>query len=135
MGSQAPFCLALILCDAIQVDQSTGKATILGTFSSLAAKSYPSVHPQLSIFLELTDGRGETDLVLKLCRVTADSIDGEEVLRFEGAVNFKDPRAVQRLTFGIANLVFPLAGEYRFILETKAGMHIAERRIVAVQKS
>lgn len=125
----------MIICDSVHVDQATGKTTLVGAFTAIAATSFPAMHPHLAIFIELTDGRGETDLVLKFCRVTAASIDGEEIARFEGMTNFTDPRTVQRITFGIGNVLLPTSGEYRFILETKAGQLVSERRLVAMQAS
>jgi hypothetical protein len=134
MSNQAPVCLSMILCDSVVIDQGTGKSTILGMFSAITAKSYPAVHPSLHIFAELTDGRGETQLVIKVCRATAESPEGEEVARFEGMLDFRDPRAVLRMSFGIANVLLPQAGEYRFIIETKAGVLVSERRLVALQQ-
>lgn len=123
----------MMLCDAVQTDAATGKVTVFGSFTAVTAKSYPAVHPVLHVFLELTDGRGETPLALKICRVTADSIDGEELVRMEWTTHFRDPRVVHRLTLGVTNVHIPTSGEYRFILETSAGVLIAERRLVAAQ--
>lgn len=135
MGNQAPLCLSMIVCDNVSVDHGSNKVTILGAFSNVGASAFPATQPSLVVFAELTDGRGDTEIVLKFCRVTADSIDGDELFRVVMTASFSDPRAVVRGIFGVSPVPFPQAGEYRFILETSSGAFIAERRIVAVQTS
>lgn len=47
--------IAFLTCDGIHVDPASGKHTILGTFSSIRAARFPSVHPRMIWFLTITD--------------------------------------------------------------------------------
>jgi hypothetical protein len=135
MGKQAPLCLAMILCDAVQIDQGTNKATILGAFSSVVAGAYPAIHPQLAVFVELTDARGETPLVLKLCRATADDPDGVLITSLQITYNSIDPLSVGRIVVVMGNVPLPEPGEYRVVLTTEAGLAVSERRLMALTAS
>jgi len=68
-----PYVLAMLICDAIWKDPSTGKSFLLGTFSSIAATVFPVVHPVMGIYIVLTDGRGKVPIKLQL--VSADEDD------------------------------------------------------------
>jgi hypothetical protein len=132
MPSQPPVALSMMICDAVQVDRGTGKTTNLGAFENVQATAYPARHPELTVFAELTDGRGQTQVKLKICFATADSLDGEELYSGTVDVVFPDPRFISRVILRIAPIDLPRAGEYRFILETDGGAFIAERRLVAL---
>lgn len=123
-----PYALAMIVCDGIHRDPSTGKHTLLGTFSSIAALGFPVTHPGMAVFISLTDGRGKTPLSLKL--VSAD----EDVKIFEAGleVEFKDPRTVVELSTAIGNITFPRPGEYRLQL-LSGNEPLMERRLVVVK--
>src|SRR5438874_8924488 len=58
---QAPFALSMIVCNAIHLDPSTGKAFILGRFESIAATAFPAIHPEMAVFAEVTGCRSLTD--------------------------------------------------------------------------
>ena len=126
-----PICLALIICDAIWTDRSTGKRTILGTFSNIFSRSFPAQHPVLSVHCSLTDGHGETDILLKL--VDVDEID-PPLLEQESKISFGDPRMICEMDAFFSGLTFPHPGEYRLQI-FGAGTLLMERRILAVQLS
>ena len=130
MSAQPPICLSMIVCDSVQPDRSTDKITILGAFEHISAESYPARHPEVTVFAELTDGRGQTPITLKVTRVQPDSLDGEVVFSGTLEATFPDPRFVARVILRMAPWDIPHEGEYRFILETE-GAFVAERRVVA----
>jgi hypothetical protein len=105
------------------------KKFILGTFSVIGATCFPVVHPLISVYVALTDGRGKTPVKLQL--LGADEEDG---VLFEGEmeIEWQDPRMVVELTFAMANITFPRPGEYRFCL-FGANEFILERRILIRQ--
>lgn len=111
LGPPAPVILAMVLCDAIHQDPATKKCTLLGTFSTITARSFPVMHAALAVHVALTDGRGKTRI-----RLTLVSSDDEQQVLFsqEGMIQFADPRVVAEINFGIRNLTFPRPGEYRF---------------------
>ena len=50
-----PQLLVWLTCDAVHLDQASGKHTILGVFSNIKARAFPVVHPQMVWFMTLTD--------------------------------------------------------------------------------
>lgn len=130
--TSAPIVLSLIICDYVHADPGTGKKTLLGTFSMIGAPSFPVVHPELHVFAELTNGHGDTQVRLRLVRVTPDSIDGEEILSGTIDITFADPRQAVGFGIGFKNIRFPQAGEYRFILEC-GGALLLERPFLVAQ--
>ncbi len=106
----APDVLSLAICDQIITDRATGKQSLIGMFSTIHALRFPVNHPQLSVHLSLTDGRGRTPLTI--CIVDADD-ERPPIVRGEGIVDFKNPRAIANLSLQFHGLRFPQPGEYR----------------------
>lgn len=105
-----PDVLALLVCDQIITDRITGKQSLIGMFSNVHARGYPATHPQLCVFVALTDGHGDTDLVIRI----VDSNDSRPpIVEGKGKVAFKDPRAIANLALQFHGLTFPQPGEYR----------------------
>jgi len=124
----SPYPLAMIICDAIWRDPATGKHTLLGLFSKIQAKEFPTQHKMLALFIALTDGHGKTPIRLRL-------IDAEESREplFDGSqmVNFIDPRAILEIAFHVPGLTFDEPGEYRFQL-FGGDEPLMERRILVI---
>lgn len=125
LGPPGPVVLAMVICDAIHQDPATKKCTLLGTFSTITARSFPVVHPGLAIHVALTEGRGHTRIRLSLV-----SSDDEQQMLFtqEGVIQFADPRVVAEINFGIRNLTLPQPGEYRVQIHANDEL-LAERRL------
>jgi hypothetical protein len=105
-----PDVLALIVCDQIITDRLTGKQSLIGMFSTIHSVRFPVVHPQLSIYVALTDGRGKTPLTIRV----VDADDARPALvQGQGVVQFKDPRAIANLALQFHGLTFPEPGQYR----------------------
>lgn len=127
-GVPAPYPLAMVVCDAIHADPGTGKMTILGTFSAIFAPSFPAVHPQISVYLSVTDGRGTVPLNLRLVDANEER---EPVFSVEAPIPFADPLSVVELRFLFQGVVFPEPGEYR--IQVFAGAeHLIERRLAVI---
>ena len=60
-----PRVLAMVVCDQVHEDPSTGKYTILGTFDRVASPSFPYTHPAVTSFMQVTNGRGEVEIRVK----------------------------------------------------------------------
>lgn len=105
-----PDILSLIVCDQIITDRVSGKQSLIGMFSTVHAARFPVTQPQMCVYVAMTEGRGKTPITIRI-------VDSEEarppVVRGEGAVHFKDPRAIANLTLQFYGLTFPEPGEYR----------------------
>jgi len=105
-----PEVLAMVVCDQIITDRMTGKQSLIGMFSKVHAPGFPVSHPQLSVFVALTDGNGEVELRIRL----VDSNDDRPpIVEGKGKVRFADPRAIANLALAFHGLTFPKPGEYR----------------------
>ena len=108
-----PQLLAWMTCDAVHIDPSTGKHTLLGVFSNISARHFPVVHPQMMWFLTLTD-----------------VMPGVHRLRIAFGPGATSPQTVIDRPFEshsplhrinlineIRNLPFPEPGEYSILIE------------------
>ena len=124
-----PYPLAMVICDMVWRDPYTAKCTIIGTFSAVCSSIFPAVHPVLSVYITLTDGRGIVPISLVL-------IDADEerapIFKQDQDIEFIDPRAIVELIFVSGGIQFPQPGEYRLQL-IAANEFIMERRILVLQ--
>lgn len=123
-----PFAVAMVICDAIWTDPYTGKCTVIGTFSTISGRSFPLVHPILSVYFALTDGKGKQSVRMEL-------VDAEEerapILNPTIEVILEDPRTVFEGCLQLTRIEFPEAGEYRLKLFSNEEF-LMERRIIVV---
>jgi len=123
-----PYPLAMVVCDAIWRDPTTGKYTLLGIFSTIQARDFPAKHGGLALFVALTDGHGETSIRLRLI----DAEENRDALFDESkVVDFADPRAIREIAFDAHDLTFEEPGEYRFQLFGGDELLMARRILVA----
>lgn len=123
-----PDVLALLVCDQIITDQVTGKQSLIGMFSKVHARGFPATHPQLCVYVALTEGYGETDFVIRI----VDANDARPpIVEGRGKVHFKDPRAIANLGLQFHGITFPEAGEYRVQLYS-SGELLREARLVLI---
>lgn len=127
-GIPPPFALAMVVCDGVWNDPATGKKFILGTFSSLGSRSFPAVHPMLSLYITLTNGRGKVPF-----RVQIVDVDEERppINEARGEIEFPDPRSIVELVLMMMGVNFPSAGEYRIQLFV-SDEFVMERRLLLV---
>lgn len=104
-----PEVLAMILCDQVIKDVSTGKITVVGSFSSVTADQFPTFHARMAVYVALTDGVGEYTGRLRFVFAQTE----EELMRTDGAFALGDPLQVAELQFNIPALPLPHAGKYR----------------------
>ena len=92
-NAPAPDVLAMIVCDQIITDRLTGKQSLIGMFSKIHTRGFPAAHPQLSVFVALTDGHGKSDLTIRI----VDSNDSRPPLVRSGVTVALDEEAHERL--------------------------------------
>ena len=106
----APVCVAMVVCDSHYKDPFTNKHTLLGIFATLHGTSFPLVHPQLTVYVALSDGHGRTPASGN-ARRRRRTRTGVPVRR--SRVEFTDPRSVIEICFATGVIYFPEPGEYR----------------------
>jgi hypothetical protein len=103
-------------CDFAQ--DNGGKLTIVGTFDTIIAKSFPCVHPQLSVVIRIRFYLGE--FADHSFRIETVDLDGELSMEpITGHVEVKgrqNATAVSHLVFTISNLQFIRNGVVNFVL-------------------
>jgi hypothetical protein len=103
-------------CDFAQ--ENGGKLTIVGTFDTIIARSFPCVHPQLSVVIRLRFDIWEFST--HSFRIEARDLDGElDMEAVTGNVGVKgagNATAVSHLVFSISNLQFKSSGVVNFVL-------------------
>jgi hypothetical protein len=124
-----PLVLAMIISDAIWIDPTTGKKTILGTFSAMFGQTFPLTVHQLAVYIALTDAGGVVPLKLRL--VDVDEIR-DPVREMTLRPDFPDPISIMELGLHMKGIVFPEPGEYRLQLLTDDGRLLIERRILVM---
>lgn len=128
---QPPFVLSMIICDAVHIDPGTGKAFILGCFSSIGATSFPATHHKITVFAEVTDCQGRTPFRIRVVDVDEQH---EPVVEAETESDIPDPLAITVLVLNLNGIVFPSQGEYRVQLFSR-DVPIMERRLSLVPHS
>lgn len=121
-----PSALAIGICDLIYRDRATGKRFILGCFGAINSAEFPTVHPALGVYLDLTNGRGRVSLKVRI--IDCDE-EREPVWTIEQDIEFEDPRMIFELDYLIGGLNFPEPGEYR-VQAFANGEFLIERRLI-----
>jgi len=103
-----PSGLAIVICDQIIEDKQTHKKSLIGIFNNINATSFPCRHPQISVFVSLTEGRGECNARLRIVNEETDAV----ITDVNGPIRFPDIHAVVELVFNLVGLVFPEPGLY-----------------------
>lgn len=124
-----PDVLSMIVCDQIITDRMTGKQSLIGMFSVVHAVGFPVTHPQVCVYVALTEGYGKTDFLIRI----VDANDARPpIVEGRGTVNFKDPRAIANLALQFHGLRFPEPGPYRVQLYSD-GELLREARLELVK--
>lgn len=126
VGGLEPIVLAMVVCDGLYIDSSTGKKSLMGMFSVINGVQFPATVPQMVLYVAMTNGHGKTPFTLRLI-----DANEERAALFEGAgiFDFVDPRMVLEFATAIGNIVFPEPGDYRFQMYA-FGTLLLERRVL-----
>jgi hypothetical protein len=124
----APDVLSMIVCDQIITDRLTGKQSLIGMFSRIHARGFPASHPQLCVYVALTEGNGETEFMI---RIVDSNDERPPIVEGKGKVRFQNPRAIANLALQFHGLTFPAPGEYRVQLYCSAEL-LREARLEMV---
>jgi len=106
--AETPMGLALLLCDVVIEDKTTGKKSLIGLFDRIHTQAFPCVHSSMAVFVSLTGGHGDCP-----CEITCRHEDGETVaFSLRGDIKFPDPAKVVDLIFRLNGVRFPKPGTY-----------------------
>lgn len=106
-GAEKPIGIALLICDRVIADAVTHEKTLVSTFNQILAKSFPCVHPRMTIFVAITNGRGPTQAEI---RCVNESDDNTRVFGMKGPISFPDPIHVVEISFCFNNVHFAKPG-------------------------
>ena len=108
MKPETPMGLALVLCDTIIEDRTTGKKSLIGMFDRLASSNFPCVHPHLAILVSLTSGKGKYP-----CKITCTHVESDAIaFQGEGEIELTHPHQVVDIAFNFHGVKFPKPGIY-----------------------
>lgn len=122
-----PIALALVTCDYIHRDNTTGKYTIVGTFNSLISRAYPSVVESIAVYSAVTEAIGEYEVVIRIVDVNEEK---EPIASLKLNLTSGDPREVHELGAVFQNVSIPESGEYRIQFVTNNEV-LLERKFLA----
>lgn len=97
----------MIICDRVITDAATHEKTLVSTFNQIFARAFPCVHPRMTIFVAVTNGRGPTEAEIKCVN---ESDENTPVFGMKGMVPFSDPNHVVEMSFQFNNVPFPKPG-------------------------
>ena len=97
---------------------NNGKLTIVGTFDTIIARSFPCVHPQLSIAIRMRFELWE--FTKHTFRIEVNDLDGETVMEpIKGYIDIKESgnaTSFTDLVFTISNMHFNNPGIINFVI-------------------
>jgi hypothetical protein len=107
-GKPTPSGLAIVVCDQIIEDKATNKKSLIGIFNNIASQTFPCRHPQLSVFVSLTEGHGNYDARMRI----ANEETSTTVTEVKGQIQLPDVNMVAELAFNFLGLEFAAPGLY-----------------------
>jgi len=123
----------MVLCDGTHQDPTTGKLTILGTFSTVAAETYPT-SLNFCVYSAVTDAMGDFRLKFQLVDSQhAFEENNEPLFSVEIPLNSPSPLAVCESSMQVGNVAIPEPGVYHCEL-LHEGEVLMSRRLVAISR-
>jgi hypothetical protein len=107
-NKSSPTGLAIMVCDQIIEDKLTHKKSLIGIFNNISSPTFPCRHPQLCVFVSLTEGKGAYTARLRIINEET----AESVADMNGQIQFPDIHAAVDLNFNLVGLNFPTPGLY-----------------------
>jgi hypothetical protein len=114
---------AILMCDQVIEDVSTHKKTLVGIFSVIFSEVFPCMHPHLSLFVALHNGRGKMTISLKMRRIG----DVEPIFFIDGKVPFNNPTEVVELVYNLNRIPFQEPGTHAFEIYAEEQMIFESR--------
>ena len=123
--------LALILCDTIIEDKTTGKKSLIGLFSQIHVPQLPCVHQSMNILVSVTGGQG-----MYPCRIVCEHPQLERpVFCLDCMIKFENPFQVVDMVFQLKAVRFQLPGKYELKVLIDGVPELIRPLIVSVRKN
>jgi len=123
-----PSVVSINVCDSIIRDEVTKKVSLIGLFNTIRANNFPCKHPQLHVYIALTNGHGKYKAEVRF--TNADQ--SKPIAGMRGELDFKSPLQVVEINLCWQRLNFPKAGEYIVEILCDDGILIGTRKIIVV---
>ena len=105
-----PSIIALVICDDIYQEPSTGKTALVGLFNSLRTTTKcPIVHPKMAVFVSVVGLRPGSSAKLEIIHAENDRPIVVAEGKFPDTV---DPLTIADMFFVLGNVAFPIPGTY-----------------------
>ena len=104
----SPTGLAIVVCDQIIEDKFTNKKSLIGIFNNIGSSNFPCRHPQIMVFVSLTEGRGDYQGRVRIVNEST----SEAVADASVPIQFPDMNSILELNFNLVGIVFPTPGLY-----------------------
>lgn len=130
MSDKLPTVLNVILCDAAYRDGPAGKWTLLGIFGAINAAAFPTIHPQMIIYLAVTGTAGKMPVRFQI--VPADKKD-QPIYRVDAELTVVDARLIAEVAVPLRNVTFPNAGQY--LVQVLTGDALLTERTISVMRT
>ncbi len=103
-----PSVLSINICDSIIRDEATKKVSLIGLFNTIRANSFPYTHPQLHVYVALTNGHGKYKTDIRFSNLE----DSKPIAGMVGELDFQNPLQVVELNICWQQLHFNKPGDY-----------------------
>jgi uncharacterized protein DUF6941 len=108
-----PQCKALLLCEAISEDATTGQLSLHKLIEIIQFRAFPAESPPLAIFVQLYDGIGRYQLAVEIRDLAENT--SMSVAAFS-SLEFPERLAKMDIVLPVEFLRLPRAGRYEFAL-------------------
>jgi hypothetical protein len=120
-----PAVLSITICDMIIRDELTKKVSLIGLFNTIRANRFPCKHPQLHVYIALTDGHGTYKAEVRFINAQ----QNKPIAGMRGELIFKSPLQVVEMNLCWQRLNFESAGEYHVEILCE-GVLIGSRKFI-----
>ena len=126
--AQRPTARGLFLCEQVIREEGTRNITLVNCFTRKRVRRDPPEPIRFVVHAFLVNGLGDMRLAVVALRLD----NGDEVLRRERAVSFRNRLQEAQLTFRVPGFAFPARGHYEIVLLADEEP-IAQCRLVLVR--
>ncbi len=106
-NSEAPVCVAVVICNDVIEDKRTSNKSLIGIFNAIAAPQLPVTHPRMNVLASITNASGDLPITLVLRTPS-----GRDIMKVEGSVPMQDPLAVMDIVFELNGVPIEELGTY-----------------------